>query len=59
MSFAESGDWEVDAEKFPTINYLLTIFKDAKEFGSLINVEEKNFDLAKTELAICNTNATG
>ena len=52
QAIQESGDWEVDAEKCPTINYLLTIFKDAKEFGSLIKVAEKNFDLAKNELEI-------
>ncbi len=38
------GDFLLDIEQQKTLNYILDVFKDAKEYGSIISVEQRDYD---------------
>ncbi len=38
------ADFLLDKEQQKTLNYVFDVFKDAKEYGSIISVEEKDYD---------------
>ena len=38
------GDFRLDKQQQGTLSYMLDVFKDAKEYGSILNVENRDYD---------------
>ena len=38
------GDFLLDKNQQETLSYMLEVFKDAKEYGSILNVEQRDYD---------------
>ena len=42
--YGDYGDFLLDKQQQETLSYMFDVFKDAKEFGSILNVEQRDYD---------------